>query len=90
MPELLQFIINIVTVVGLGVVIQWAFKLGGEIGKMKEKQEVADKKIDSLAIQIADCPPRQECTELFRKISTDIGYIKGKMDFIVDHVKKDN
>lgn len=88
MPEWLQLTTNLVSVIGVGVVVYWAYKLGEQMGKFKKEQSAQDKRIDQLAEQIADCPPRQECIELFRQLNGNIENLNGKMDFVVDHVKK--
>ncbi len=88
MPEWLQILINFLSVIGVGTVIYWSYKLGEQMGKLKQEQKTQDKRMDDLATQMADCPPRQECEQLFREIKTDIGNLNGKMDFVVEHVKR--
>ncbi len=88
MPEWLQLLVNTVSIIGIGVVVKWIFDLGKAMGRFRERLDAQDEKIKVLAGQIADCPPRAECAIIFRQISHDIGELNGKMDFVVNHVKK--
>ena len=56
----------------------------------KEQNQMLEEKIKNNQEEFRQRKPLSECQELFRKISTDIGQINGKLDMLISEVRKGN
>ena len=82
MPDWLQLALNLVMVIGLSTVLAWSYKLGRELGSMKTEIKNQEERIKRQEEQTI------ACNELFRDISTKIGALDAKMEFVIEDIQE--
>lgn len=94
MPDWVHYFFDLVSMSGFVAVILWAYRVGKKVGEVStkmdnivEKQEAMKKEVDTLKSVVVDCPLR-ECTELFRKMSSDIAGLNASMNILLKNITK--
>lgn len=83
MPQWFQHVSELVNTIGLVSILVWTYTLGRELGRLKEKVDAHEKKIEANDRQTL------ACTALFRQISNDVSSLNAKIDILLDHFNKE-